>query len=194
MNHSIVFATNNKHKIEEVQHLLGDRFNLVSLSSLGHQEDIPENQATLEGNAVEKARFISHAYKTDCFADDTGLEIDALHGEPGVFSARYAGPAKDSKANMQKVLEKMKGVRNRKARFRTVIALVWKGTEYLFEGTVEGSIIESPRGTMGFGYDPIFMPDGGQETFAEMKLSDKNLISHRARATQKLVAFLLSTR
>lgn len=194
MNHTLVFATNNKHKIEEIQHLLGARFNLISLSSLGHQEDIPENQGTLEGNALEKARFISHAYNTDCFADDTGLEIDVLHGEPGVYSARYAGPAKSSMANMQKVLEKLKGVQNRKARFRTVIALVWKGSEYLFEGTVEGTIIESPRGTMGFGYDPIFVPDGHQVTFAEMNLSDKNLISHRARATRKLVDFLLSTR
>ena len=191
MRYSIVFATNNPHKIGEVQHLLQDRFDLKSLEELGHIGDIPENQETLEGNALEKARFIREKYGMDCFADDTGLEIDALQGRPGVYSARYAGPGKSSEANVKKILAELEGITNRSARFRTVIALLYKGKEYLFEGKVEGTISHAPRGTEGFGYDPVFVPLGGQKTFAEMDLSEKNRISHRAEAASKLAEFLL---
>ena len=192
MRHKIVFATNNLHKIEEIQHLLQNRFDLLSLDQLGHREDIPENQDTLEGNALEKARFIHGKYGVDCFADDTGLEIDALGGQPGVYSARYAGPERSSAANIRKVLAELDGVKNRAARFRTIIALIFEGKEYLFEGAVEGEIISQPRGQEGFGYDPVFVPAGTLKTFAEMNLDEKNRISHRAEATKKLAAFLLA--
>jgi XTP/dITP diphosphohydrolase len=190
MNSKIVFATNNPNKLFEVQNLLGHDFILLSPDKIGSYEEIPENQPTLEGNALEKATFIFQKYHINCFSDDTGLEIDALGGKPGVLSARYAGPSKDSFKNMKKVLRELDGISNRTARFRTVIALILEGKQYLFEGIVNGNIMESARGTKGFGYDPIFRPAGFDVTFAEMKIEDKNKISHRALAINKLVDFL----
>ncbi|HBF87520.1 MAG TPA: non-canonical purine NTP pyrophosphatase [Bacteroidales bacterium] len=186
----LLFATNNKHKIEEIQKLIGNKYDILFLKDVNITEDIPENQPTIEGNASEKSHFIYLKTKFNCFADDTGLEIEALNGEPGVFSARYAGNHKDSNANMRKVLEKMEGVSNRKARFKTVISLIIDGNEHLFEGVINGNIIESPRGKDGFGYDPIFQPIGYHETFAEMSMELKNEISHRGLATKKLIEFL----
>lgn len=186
----LVFATNNKHKLDELQAILGDQFSLLSLKEIGCNEEIPEEQPTLEGNAKQKSSFIFDKYGYNCFADDTGLEIEALNGEPGVYSARYAGEEKSAEANMNKVLQKLAKIKNRKARFRTVISLIIDGTENQFEGIVEGTIISEKRGASGFGYDPIFQPYGFQETFAEMKLADKNKISHRARAVHELIEFL----
>lgn len=186
----IVFATNNPNKLFEVQKLLGEDFILLSPAIIGCHEDIPENQPDLEGNALEKARYIFQNYNFNCFADDTGLEIEALEGKPGVLSARYAGPAKDPLKNMTKVLKELQGIHNRNARFRTIIALILEGKEYSFEGIVNGSILESARGDMGFGYDPIFQPAGFNSTFAEMSIEEKNKISHRAMAINKLVNFL----
>ncbi|HKJ43252.1 MAG TPA: non-canonical purine NTP diphosphatase [Sunxiuqinia sp.] len=188
----LVFATNNLHKLKELQHLLGDEIHLLSLNDIGCEEEIPENQETLEGNAAEKSFFIYKNYGYNCFADDTGLEIDALNGEPGVYSARYAGEEKSAEANMKKVLAKMKEIKNRKARFRTVISLVIDGEEQQFEGAVEGHILEEKHGDEGFGYDPVFQPDRYQQSFAEMNLEMKNQISHRGRAVEKLVAHLKS--
>lgn len=188
----LVFATNNQHKLKELQQILGDEFQLLSLNDIGCNEEIPENQETLEGNASEKSFFIFNKYGYNCFADDTGLEIDALNGEPGVYSARYAGEAKNANANMEKVLSKMKEIKNRKARFRTVISLVIDGSEKQFEGVVDGTILDEKRGEEGFGYDPVFKPDGYAQTFAEMDLSLKNQISHRGRAVQKLINYLKS--
>ena len=187
---TLVFATNNAHKLEEIREILGGKFHIVSLKALGCQEDIPEEQDTLEGNALQKARYIRDKYKVDCFADDTGLEIEALGGEPGVYSARYAGDGHDSEANMRKVLDKMSGETNRRARFRTVIALLLDGQEHLFEGEVRGEILRERHGEGGFGYDPIFRPEGFAQSFAEMSLEDKNKISHRGRATEALRKFL----
>ncbi len=186
----LVFATNNKHKLDELQAILGTQFSLLSLKEIGCNEEIPEEQSTLEGNAKQKSSFIFDRYGYNCFADDTGLEIEALNGEPGVYSARYAGEEKSAEANMNKVLQKLAKIKNRKARFRTVISLIIDGTENQFEGIVEGTIISEKKGASGFGYDPIFQPDGFQETFAEMNLADKNKISHRSRAVQKLIEFL----
>jgi len=186
----LVFATNNQHKIKELQALLGDHFEILSLNEIGCNEDIPENQPTLEGNARQKAFYVYEKYGFTCFADDTGLEIEALNGKPGVFSARYAGKEKNSQANMDKVLDQMEKINNRKARFRTVISLVIIGKEKQFEGTVSGIITREKHGDGGFGYDPVFLPDGYNKTFAEMKLSEKNKISHRARAVKKLVRYL----
>ncbi|WP_339738589.1 non-canonical purine NTP diphosphatase [uncultured Sunxiuqinia sp.] len=188
----LVFATNNPHKLRELQQLLGDEIHLLSLKDIGCDDEVPENQQTLEGNAAEKSFFIFEKYGYNCFADDTGLEIDALDGEPGVYSARYAGEEKSAEANMAKVLEKMKGITNRKARFRTVISLVIDGKENQFEGFVEGEILREKRGTEGFGYDPIFQPDGISQSFAEMNSEQKNQLSHRGRAVQKLVRYLKS--
>lgn len=188
----LVFATNNKHKLEEINALLKGRHHLISLSEIGCQEDIPEEQDTLEGNALQKARYIRDHFGYDCFADDTGLEIEALDNRPGVYSARYAGPAKNSQENMKKVLSEMQGITNRKACFRTVIALILDGEEHLFEGRVDGYILTHPQGEAGFGYDPIFQPEGYNMSFAEMPLSEKNQISHRGRATRKLCEFLES--
>lgn len=188
----IVFATNNQHKLQEVQHLLGSKVVLRSLSEIGCEEDIPEDYDTLEENALQKAQYVYNKYKVNCFADDTGLEIEALGGEPGVLSARYAGDSRDSEENMKKVLLKLSGEKNRKARFRTVIALIMDGKEYTFEGIVNGEILNEKHGAEGFGYDPIFKPDGYFESFAEMSIADKNKISHRAVATNKLVEFLLN--
>ena len=186
----LVFATNNPHKLKELQAILGNDIHLLSLKDIGCFEEIPEEQPSVEGNARQKALFVYEKYNYPCFADDTGLEVDALNGEPGVFSARYAGPEKDANANMDKVLERLQKINNRKARFRTVIALITAGVEKQFEGVVEGEITRGKRGDSGFGYDPVFLPDGFNKTFAEMDLSTKNKISHRGRAVQKLVQYL----
>ena len=185
----LVFATNNAHKIKELQAIMGNRIQLLSLKDIGCNEEIPEEQATLEGNASQKAFFIYNKYGYNCFADDTGLEIDALNGEPGVYSARYAGEEKSAEANMDKVLAGLLKIKNRNARFRTVISLVIDGIEKQFEGLVEGTILKEKRGISGFGYDPIFQPEGFSKTFAEMNLTDKNKISHRGRAVEKLVLY-----
>ncbi len=188
----LVFATNNAHKLDEVRKILGGKFDILSLREIGCNDDIAETAETFEGNALIKARYIHDKYGCDCFADDSGLEIDALGGAPGVYSARYAGEAHDSEKNMAKVLEQLQGEENRAARFRTAIALILDGKEHLFEGEIKGRIIEERRGAGGFGYDPIFIPDGETRTFAEMSDAQKNGISHRARAVAKLVAFLES--
>ena len=189
----LVFATNNAHKVKEIQSILGDEFRLLSLNDIGCDEDIPEEQETLEGNASQKAFYVYDKYGYNCFADDTGLEIDALNGEPGVYSARYAGEEKNPEANMQKVLTKLAKINNRNARFRTVISLVINGKEVLFEGIVNGEILTEKRGDEGFGYDPVFKPEEKDQSFAEMELSEKNKISHRGRAVQKLVEYLKET-
>lgn len=189
---SLVFATNNPHKLKEVQHALGDRFTLVTLKAVGISDDIPEDHDTLQDNALQKARYVYSKTGQSCFADDTGLEVEALNWEPGVYSARYAGNAKNSKENIQKLLSKLKGVENRRARFRTAIALILNGEEFLFEGVVWGKVIDQERGGDGFGYDPIFVPDGFTETFAEMPLLLKNQISHRGKAVEELCKFLKS--
>lgn len=186
----LVFATNNQHKLQEIKQLLNGSFELLSLNDIGCEDDIPENQATLEGNAAEKSFFIYNKYGLNCFADDTGLEIEALNGEPGVYSARYAGEARDSQNNMDLVLAKLNKINNRKARFRTVVSLVIDGNETQFEGIVDGQILEEKRGKTGFGYDPIFKPDESDLSFAEMTMDEKNKISHRGRAIQKLVEYL----
>lgn len=186
----LVFATNNKHKLEELQAILGDQFTLLSLTDIECFDEIPEEQPTLEGNARQKAYYIYDKFGMNCFADDTGLEIKALNGEPGVYSARYAGEDKNSEANMKKVLEKLTKINEREARFRTVISLVIDGEEKQFEGIVNGEILTEKRGDSGFGYDPIFKPEGLDQSFAEMGLEDKNKISHRGRAVQKLVDYL----
>lgn len=187
----IVFATNNRHKLDEVEAILGHKFELISLTEVGCHEDIPETGETLEENALQKARYVYSHFHTDCFADDTGLEVEALNGAPGVYSARYAGGnGHDSEANMRKLLQELEGVENRKARFRTVFALIVNGKEHLFEGIVNGTIIKVRRGTSGFGYDPVFVPNGYDKTFAELGDDIKNRISHRAVASDKLCKFL----
>ncbi len=203
----IVFATNNQHKLDEIRSILGDRFEVVSLKEIGCHEDIPETGKTLEENALQKAQYVYDHYHVSCFADDTGLEVDALHGAPGVYSARYAAledpnnTGHDSEANMARLLRELGNNNNRKARFRTVIAFIEKkdvcpcGCTSIkkvsqFEGIVEGEIIREKRGGEGFGYDPIFQPEGYDKTFAELGSDIKNTISHRARATQKLAEYL----
>jgi XTP/dITP diphosphohydrolase len=186
----IIFASNNEHKIKEIRSILGGTFTLLSLRDLNLTEDIPENEPLLEGNALSKARYIYNLTGMNVFADDTGLEIEALDGLPGVHSARFAGENKDSSANIEKVLSLLRQKENRKARFRTVIALIFEKKEFLFQGTVEGTIISEKRGSAGFGYDPVFIPEGKTLTFAEMGLAEKNTISHRARAFEKLTEFL----
>ncbi len=186
----LVFATNNSHKIEELRQIAGPDFTLRSLADIGCNADIPETADTLEGNALQKARYIHSMYGCDCFADDTGLEVEALDGAPGVYSARYAGPGHDSAANMSLLLQNMRGITGRKARFRTVIALILNGEEHIFEGTVDGEILESPSGEGGFGYDPVFRPDGWQISFAQASPEMKNAVSHRGRATCKLIDYL----
>ena len=190
MKKKLVVATNNAHKLEEISAILGDEMELLSLKDINCHADIPETANTLEGNARQKAMYIYENYGMDCFADDTGLEVDALNGAPGVFSARYAGDGHDSEANMQKLLKELKGKENRKAQFRTAICLIMEGKEYLFEGIVKGEIIAEKRGGAGFGYDPIFVPEGYEQTFAELGNDIKNTISHRARAVEKLCKFL----
>lgn len=185
----IVFATNNAHKIDEIRNILRKEIEILSLKDIGCREDIPENEPTLEGNARQKARYIKEKYGYDCFADDTGLEVVALGGKPGVYSARYAGPGHDSEANIRKLLKEMEKTEDRRARFRTVIALMEGEKEYLFEGIVEGRIIREKRGDRGFGYDPIFVPEGFDTSFAEMSMNEKNRISHRARALKKLTDY-----
>ena len=186
----LVFATNNAHKLSELRQIIGDRFDLLSLGDIGCHDDIPETADTLEGNAMLKARWVKDRYGYDCFADDTGLEVDALGGQPGVYSARFAGPGHDSKANMNKLLSMLDGEENRDARFRTVIALIKDGETHLFEGIVDGEITKSPSGTDGFGYDPVFRPEGWEMTFAEATPDEKNAVSHRGRAVAKLIAYL----
>lgn len=190
MKKKLVVATNNAHKLEEIAAILGDEMELLSLKDINCHADIPETADTLEGNARQKALYIYENYGMDCFADDTGLEVDALNGAPGVFSARYAGDGHDSEANMQKLLKELEGKENRNAQFRTAICLIIEGKEYLFEGIVKGKIIEEKRGGAGFGYDPIFVPEGHDQTFAELGNDIKNTISHRARAVEKLCKFL----
>ncbi len=186
----LIFATNNLHKLKEVQSLLDNKIKLRSLKEIGCAEEIPEDYETLKENAAQKAHYIFDKYNINCFADDTGLEIDALNGEPGVYSARYAGEPCSFEDNMNKVLEKLQGIENRKACFKTVIALILEGKEYYFEGQVNGEILTEKTGIDGFGYDPIFKPEGYDLSFAQMSLDEKNKISHRARATKKLVEFL----
>lgn len=190
MKRKLLFATNNLHKLQEISNIISKDFEIVSLAAINCHDDIPETADTLEGNALQKARYIKEKFGFDCFADDTGLEVEVLHNVPGVYSARYAGPGHDSEANMKKLLQEMDGKENRKARFRTVIALSLNGKEYLFEGIVGGQITNEKRGTSGFGYDPVFMPDNYTQTFAEMGNDIKNTISHRAEAVKKLSAFL----
>lgn len=193
----IVFATNNQHKLAEVRQILGEHFDVVGLNDIGCHEDIPETAETLEGNAHQKAHYVKEHYGLDCFADDTGLEVAALDGAPGVHSARYAelfgkGDTHDSDANMNLLLENLEEKIDRSARFRTVIALIYKGQEYLFEGICPGKILHERHGSEGFGYDPIFQPTGFDQSFAQMSAEEKNAISHRGRATQKLAEFLKS--
>lgn len=186
----IVFATHNAHKVSEVQAVLGSEYQLVTATEAGITEEIPETQPTIEGNALQKARYVYEHTGLNCFADDTGLEVEALNGAPGVYSARYAGEHVSYADNNVLLLKDLAGCENRKARFRTVIALIVDGKEYLFEGRVEGAIATEPHGEGGFGYDPLFVPEGSQLTFAEMSSEAKNKISHRGRAVAKLVAFL----
>lgn len=188
----IIFATNNAHKLSEVQAVLGDGFELVTPRMCSIEEEIPETAATLEGNAAQKAHYLYERTGLDCFADDTGLEVEALGGAPGVHSARYATDGHDFAANNRLLLKNLEGKSNRRARFRTVICLIEGGKEHLFEGIVEGRIIDHEAGTEGFGYDPLFVPEGFDRTFAEMTAEEKNAISHRGRAVRKLVDYLHS--
>lgn len=190
MPNPIVFATHNNHKLQEVAAKTGNQLQLLSLTDIGCLEDIPETGSTFQENASIKSHFVFDNYKVNCFADDSGLEIEALNNEPGVYSARYAGEHGNHEANINKVLTNLNGIDNRKARFRTVISLLWNGNEYFFEGTVNGHIRQDRAGTEGFGYDPIFEPEGYNITFAEMSMEQKNSISHRAIAMEKLIAFL----
>ena len=190
----IVFATNNAHKLQELRQMLGDTYEILGLADIGCHEDIPETGHSIEENAQMKARYVKEHYGYDCFSDDTGLEIDALDGEPGVYSARYAGLGHDSEANIDKVLKKLDGIGNRTARFRTAIALLQGDEMQLFEGQVEGVILTERHGTGGFGYDSIFQPvEGDGSTFAQMSPQDKNRISHRGRAVARLVEYLMLT-
>ncbi len=186
----LVFATNNRHKLEEVAAKIDGRIQLLTLDDIGCYDDIAETGLTFRDNASIKSSFIYNNYKLNCFGDDSGLEIDALNGEPGVYSARYAGTHGNHDANISKVLENLNGVANRNAGFRTVISLIWNGEEHFFEGTIKGTIRHERSGSHGFGYDPIFQPDGYDMTFAEMSLDEKNRISHRAKAVEKLIGFL----
>ena len=186
----LVFATNNRHKLDEVRAIVGDKVEVLSLNDIGCHDDIPETADTLQGNALIKAHYIYEKFGVDCFADDTGLEVEALDGAPGVYSARYAGEECDSEANMQKLLHNLTGKSNRNAQFRTVIALIIKGEEKLFNGIVKGTITEEKRGDSGFGYDPVFVPEGFSESFAQMSGDMKNSISHRYRATRELSNYL----
>lgn len=184
----LVFATNNKHKLEEIRAILGERVEVLSLKDINCLEDIPETAETLQGNALIKAQFVYDKYHMDCFADDTGLEVEALNGAPGVYSARYAGgEGHDSEANMKKLLQEMAHIQNRKARFRTVIAFIENGNTKFFEGIVNGEITQQKNGDSGFGYDPIFKPEGYNQTFAELGNETKNHISHRARAVKEFI-------
>jgi XTP/dITP diphosphohydrolase len=186
----ICFATNNKHKLEEVKHLLGTKFQILSLQEIGCLDELAETQDTLEGNSLQKADFVFNKYQIPCFADDTGLEVDALQGAPGVYSARYAGEHKDSNDNINLLLKNLQGQTNRKAQFRTIITLKGFKQDHFFEGIIKGNITAERKGAGGFGYDPIFIPVGFNVTFAEMSMTEKNKLSHRAIAVDKLVKFL----
>ncbi|MFL5751833.1 MAG: non-canonical purine NTP diphosphatase [Bacteroidia bacterium] len=186
----LVFATANKNKAIEVEKLLPAEFDILTLTEVNIREEVPETSPTIEGNALQKARYVYAKSGINCFADDTGLEVEALSGEPGVYSARYAGEKKDPQANMNKLLLKLESQDNRKARFKTIIALIIEGREHLFEGIIDGQIARTQKGSKGFGYDPVFIPEGQDKTFGEMELEEKNLHSHRARAVKKLIAFL----
>lgn len=195
MKYELIMATNNEHKLREIRQILGDSYEVKGLKDIGCYEDIPETSETLEGNALQKARYVSERYGVDCFADDTGLEVDALDGAPGIYTARFGsmngyGDSHDSDANIACLLDKLKDAESRRARFRTVIALIQGDEEHLFEGIVEGDILPERRGLDGFGYDPIFAPIEAGVSFAEMGPAEKNRLSHRGRATQKLVQFL----
>lgn len=189
----LVFATNNRHKLEEVRAILGNKIEILSLNDIDCHDDIPETADTLEGNALIKARYIHEKFGVDCFADDTGLEVEVLNGEPGVYSARYAGEDCNPEANMYKLLQNLTGENNRNAQFRTVIALIINGEEKLFNGIVKGTISREKMGNAGFGYDPIFIPEGFSESFAQMTSEMKNSISHRYRATNELSNYLKQT-
>lgn len=186
----ICFATNNVKKIEEIRHLMEPDFRVKSLAEIGCHEELPETGSTLEENSLQKAQYVWDHYNIACFADDTGLETEALNGEPGVYSARYAGPERNNEANIRLLLEKLKGEENRRARFKTVITWVSKEETQQFEGVVEGHILYSPQGEKGFGYDPVFMPEGENRSFAEMSIQEKNNISHRGRALEKFIRFI----
>jgi len=186
----LIFVTNNKFKLEEIQSIIGFKYRIMSLKDINCYDEIPETHMTIEENASEKSHYIYKKYELDCFADDTGLEIDALNGRPGVFSARYAGEGKDFDDNMNKVLSELQNTSNRKARFRTVISLILDGNEYQFEGIVNGQILAQKVGKKGFGYDPIFQPDGFSKSFAQLTMKEKNKISHRGMAIQKMIEFL----
>ena len=189
-NMKIVFATHNRHKHAEVSAILGPQWEVLALPDIGCNTEIPETSDTLKGNALQKAYYVYDHFHTNCFADDTGLEVEALNGAPGVFSARYAGEGCSYSDNVQKLLREMQGAENRKACFKTVVALILDGQEYFFEGRVDGTILYEPRGGEGFGYDPVVLPDGFDQSFAEMDAALKNSISHRGRAMQKLIDFL----
>lgn len=189
---TLVFASNNANKIKEIQNLLPENITIASLESIGCYEEIPETADTIEGNAILKANYVTEKYGYDCFADDSGLEVDALNGAPGVYSARYAGEHKNSNDNMDKLLAALQGNENRKANFKTVIALNLNGQQHLFTGTINGHIIHDKTGTAGFGYDPIFQPEGFSRTFAQFSLEEKGKVSHRGKAVSQLVAFLNS--
>lgn len=187
---TLCFATNNTHKVKEIQTLLGNSFTLLSLADIGCNEELAEDQHTLEGNSLQKAQYVFDNYNVACFADDTGLEVEALNGEPGVYSARYAGAQRNSTDNIELLLQNLRGKENLKARFRTLVTLITEKGTHQFEGILNGEITFEPRGTQGFGYDPVFVAEGYTQTLAQLELSEKNKISHRARAVQKLVLFL----
>lgn len=191
MDLRLVFATHNNNKAKEIQSIMPQGVHILSLDDIGCEEDIPETGETLEENALQKARFVWEKFGLNCFADDTGLFVDALNGEPGVYSARYAGPQKDPNDNVDLLLSKLGETQNRGARFKTAMALILHGEEHLFSGTVEGKIISEKRGSEGFGYDPIFEPENSGKTFAEMSMTEKNQMSHRARALEKMIHFLI---
>jgi XTP/dITP diphosphohydrolase len=189
-NINLIFATSNQNKVLEIQKILPKKFNIKSLKDLNYFEDVPENETTIKGNAIFKAKYIYEKFNINVFADDTGLEVEALNGEPGVHSARYAGTTRNSEKNIKKLLKNLKNIKNRNARFKTVIALIIDNKLHIFSGIVEGYILDSPKGNNGFGYDPIFCPNGFDKSFAELTLKEKNLISHRSLAMKKLIDFI----
>ena len=189
-NINLIFATSNQNKVLEIQKILPKKFNIKSLKDLNYFEDVPENETTIEGNAIFKAKYIYEKFNINVFADDTGLEVEGLNGEPGVHSARYAGTTRNSEKNIKKLLKNLKNIKNRNARFKTVIALIIDNKLHIFSGIVEGYILDSPKGNNGFGYDPIFCPNGFDKSFAELTLKEKNLISHRSFAMKKLIDFI----
>ena len=189
-NINLIFATSNQNKVLEIQKILPKKFNIKSLKDLNYFEDVPENETTIEGNAIFKVKYIYEKFNINVFADDTGLEVEGLNGEPGVHSARYAGTTRNSEKNIKKLLKNLKNIKNRSARFKTVIALIIDNKLHIFSGIVEGYILDSPKGNNGFGYDPIFCPNGFDKSFAELTLKEKNLISHRSFAMKKLIDFI----